>query len=444
MKGAPQWMYLGGNAELRSDEASFAGAWFEVTMGYFFTKARKAWVEYIHFDEEVTGCKVREFVKVDDLRPLPPPIEHRNEWQEREAVETRYKDCWWIGYIKRQVSHNPDIYLVYYGIGQDDLEIDAKDIRPRQVYDRPDEYHPNGSWHVARPMQNPAIWERIEVTPVVKTPSTKKAVAKTPAGKKAVAKNPLAKTSVITTIPVAKTGMKRPDVGKIQPRLRVTVSNEGDSDDSWDAKEERRLKKRPRVQSKSKSAPAKSQAPRKIIIVSPQKPLTVAHALPAINPPAKGVEQSTLVITPGSSPPLAESPFQDSAISPGSDRQARKSLANSGTSPTRSSSNSSSRSSGSSGRSNSSSSGEEEEECHEICHSEEDGPNGIFLDHSNDAKSRNRLAYHNILECFKYDSKGVLDLKRHDILTSIRAELKLTTKDVNGAHCSVFGLPLLI
>jgi hypothetical protein len=217
---------------------------------------------------------------------------------------------------------------------------------------------------------------------------------------------------------------KRPAVKRpVTPRATTPPS-----DDSWDAHEERRRRPKKKARASAPApAPAKASGEKKKVIrimaFPQQSSVTVMRAIPSIHPPASLGQQSTLVLTPGSSPPLADSPFHDS---PGSDSPKA----------TRSSSSNSSSSSGTANSTSSSATSDEDED--------EDGSarGPIFHDFAGDLRaSRNLLAYKQVLECFHGDDKGYIDEARKEVLRGIMTELKLTADQCNQLHCVVFGLP---
>lgn len=153
------WLQEGMMVELRSDQEGYRGAWFGVSIKQLYYKkngvCHQVAVEYQDFTEsdEPNSKPLQEIVKKDHLRPFPP-VFPRKLWKERDAVEALHQGAWWIGFIKRYNSM-ANTYLVYFGCGQEDLEIHARDIRTRQDYVRPCGVSLKCAWNICPPMQ---VW----------------------------------------------------------------------------------------------------------------------------------------------------------------------------------------------------------------------------------------------------------------------------------------------
>ena len=173
------------------------------------------------------------------------------------------------------------------------------------------------------------------------------------------------------------------------------------------------------------------------------------QALPAVNPTAKPSEQTTVCITPGSSPPPdADSPYQDSAISLGTEPLSYSEALLAARS---SSSNSGSRASDTGSESSSSKEDDDDDDNDDVVgpqSEDEDGGEGlmskqIFHDYaSEDHRNRCMNAYRMLLSCFHSSPKGCLDENCNNILRLIREEFGLTIEICQPVHCEFFGLGL--
>ncbi|KAF5198248.1 hypothetical protein FRX31_012162 [Thalictrum thalictroides] len=131
----------GMEVEICSDDIGLRGAWFTATVlrsnpkrklplrrrGYQSNEREKIYVEYHTLLANEKGTKrLREYVDVINLRPIPPREVDRS-FESSDEVDAYYNDGWWEGVVIRVLENCR--YLVYFRSGKEEIEFGQSELR---------------------------------------------------------------------------------------------------------------------------------------------------------------------------------------------------------------------------------------------------------------------------------------------------------------------------
>lgn len=130
-----QFLSIGSEVEVSSDEDGFKGAWFRATIveipisSSASKKKKKALVEYKNFVTEDGSKQLREYVDSSYVRPLPPDVNDR-DFEEGDVVDADYRDGWWTGIIRKVLGKSK--YRVFFENPPDVIEFELSHLRLHQ------------------------------------------------------------------------------------------------------------------------------------------------------------------------------------------------------------------------------------------------------------------------------------------------------------------------
>ncbi|KAH6823912.1 hypothetical protein C2S53_013608 [Perilla frutescens var. hirtella] len=138
---------VGSGVEVQTDEEDFKGVYFSATVcappispkRSGRKKSRKLYVEYQNLLAHEDGSdRLREFVDVAFVRPVPPLQEISKGFQPDDVVDAFYKDGWWTGVVTR-AAEGGDRFVVTFNNPPDELEFGLGELRAHLDW-------VNGSW----------------------------------------------------------------------------------------------------------------------------------------------------------------------------------------------------------------------------------------------------------------------------------------------------------
>ncbi|XP_015891745.3 DUF724 domain-containing protein 2 isoform X2 [Ziziphus jujuba] len=130
-----QYLSVGSEVEVSSDEDGFKGAWFRATIvespisSSASKKRKKALVEYKNLVTDDGSKQLREHIDSSYVRPLPPDVNDCG-FQEGDVVDADYKDGWWTGIIRKVLEKSK--YRVFFDNPPDVIEFELSHLRLHQ------------------------------------------------------------------------------------------------------------------------------------------------------------------------------------------------------------------------------------------------------------------------------------------------------------------------
>ncbi|XP_021904389.1 DUF724 domain-containing protein 3-like isoform X2 [Carica papaya] len=121
----------GSQVEVSSDEEGFKGAYFEATILECppkYKKRKKALVIYRTLLTDDGRSPLTECIDLVYMRPLPPAEDSaRENFEENDIVDARYRDGWWLGVVRKVFDDSS--YMVYFDNPPDVIHFQKENLR---------------------------------------------------------------------------------------------------------------------------------------------------------------------------------------------------------------------------------------------------------------------------------------------------------------------------